>query len=69
VTLEGYVQSCAFATHEGKLKVVAVLSNATLAAFTLPLEDFNSKKIVGNCKESLPDDVVHPVYRKIDRGA
>jgi len=38
VTLEGYVNSCAFATHDNKLKIVAVLSNATLAGFTLPVE-------------------------------
>ena len=38
VTLEGYVNSSAFATNDGKLKVVAVLSNATLAAFTVPVE-------------------------------
>lgn len=69
VTFEGYINSSAFAVHDGKLKVVAVLSNSTLAAFTIPVDDFNSKKIVGNVKESLPEESIHPVYRKIDKGA
>jgi WD40 repeat protein len=68
VTLEGYVNSSAFATHDNKLKIVAVLSNATLAAVTVPVEQFSSGKIVANIKESLPEDLVHPVYRKIDKG-
>lgn len=69
VTMEGYVDSSSFTIHEGKLMVVTVLSNSTIGAFTIPVEDFNSKKIVGNIKESLPEDVVHTVYRKIDKGA
>lgn len=67
--MEGYIESSAFAVHDNKLKVITVLSNATLGAFTVPVDDFTSKKIVGNIKESLPEEVVHPVYRKIDRGA
>lgn len=69
MTLEGYVLSSSFVVHENNLKVVCALSNATIGAFTLPVEKFNSKEIIGNCKESLPDELVHPVYRKIDRGS
>lgn len=65
VTLEGYIQSTAFAVHDSKLKVAAVLSNATLAAFTLP----DSPPGEASVKESLPEEAVHPVYRKIDRGS
>jgi WD40 repeat protein len=68
VTLEGYINSCAFAIHDNKLKIVSVLSNATLSAFTVPVEQFTSGKVVANIKESLPEDLVFPVYRKIDRG-
>jgi lipocalin len=38
VTLEGYVNSCTFAMHDKKLKVLTVLSNATLGAFTIPVD-------------------------------
>jgi WD40 repeat protein len=69
VTMEGYINSCAFFTHENKLKVASILTNATLAAFTMPVAEFNSGKVQGNIKESLPEDLVHPVYRKIDRGS
>jgi WD40 repeat protein len=69
VTLEGYVNFSSFTAHDNKLKVVSVLSNSTLCAFTVPVDDFISKKIVGNIKESLPEEVAHPVYRKIDKGA
>ena len=69
VTLEGYVNSCAFHTHENKLMVTAVLTNATLAAFMIPVVEFNSGKVQTNIKDSLPEDLVHPVYRKIDRGS
>jgi hypothetical protein len=69
VTLEGYINSCAFATHDNKLKVTAVLSNATLAAVNVPVEQFTSGKITANIKESLPEDLIFPVYRKIDKGS
>jgi WD40 repeat protein len=69
VTFEGYINSCAFATHESKLKVTAVLSNATLAAVNIPVEQFTSGKIAANIKESLPEDLIFPVYRKIDKGS
>lgn len=55
--------------HDNKLKVISVLTNATLSAFTLPVEQFISKSIIMNCKETLGEDLVHPVYRKIDRGS
>lgn len=58
VTLEGYVNSCAFTIHDNKLVVVAVLSNATLAAFTVPVEAFSSGKAVGSIKDPLPEDLV-----------
>jgi len=45
VTLEGYVNSTAFVTQEGKLYVTAVLSNATLCAFQVPVEQFTNGKI------------------------
>jgi hypothetical protein len=69
VTLEGYVLSCAFTHHENKLCVASVLTNATLSAFTMPEAEFSSGKVQGNIKESLPESLVNPVYRKIDRGS
>jgi len=45
VTLEGYVLSCAFTHHDNKLSVVSVLTNATLAAFTMPEAEFSSGKV------------------------
>ena len=69
VTLEGYTLSCAFTQHENKLSVVSVLTNATLAAFTMPVAEFTSGKLQVNIKESLPESLVNPVYRKIDRGS
>lgn len=69
VTLEGYVLSCAFTQHDNKLNVVSVLTNATLSSFTMPVADFSSGKVQGNIKESLPESLVNPVYRKIDRGS
>lgn len=69
VTLEGYVLSCAFTHHDNKLSVVSVLTNATLSAFTMPEAEFSSGKVQGNIKESLPESLVNPVYRKVDRGS
>ena len=40
VTLEGFINSATFAQNDNKLKVLACLSNATLAAFTLPVDQF-----------------------------
>lgn len=68
VTLEGFVNSTSYAVFDGKLRVAAILTNATLAAFTLPDEQFDWSKISGNVKESLPEDMVNTLYRKIDRG-
>jgi len=35
----------------------------------MPVADFSSGKVQGNIKESLPESLVNPVYRKIDRGS
>ena len=35
----------------------------------VPVEQFTSGKIAANIKESLPEDLIFPVYRKIDKGS
>lgn len=63
VTLEGYVTNTCFTVHDGQTKVLALLSNATLAGFCLPDKIGDPLKM-----EALPDSVTKVLYRKIDRG-
>jgi hypothetical protein len=69
VTLEGFVLSTGFATNEGQLKVVSILSNSTLASFVVPVAEIEAKSLHTNVKESLPEEMVKAAYRKVDKGA
>ncbi len=61
--LEGYVVNSCFCTHEGLTKVLAVLSNSLLAGFQLPDKINEAIRM-----EPLPEALIKPLYRRIDRG-
>jgi WD40 repeat protein len=61
--MEGYVVSSCFAYHDAQIKVLAVLSNTTLAAVCLP-----SRIPDGSRMDPISDVITKPVYRRIDKG-
>lgn len=63
VKFTGFVESATFCIKEGKLRIVAILSNCLLAGATVPMGSAENRM------EPFADDIADIKYRKIDKNS